>query len=211
MADSSLARTGDLPASNRKPISPRTRFEVFKRDEFTCRYCGRKSPDVVLEVDHIVAVSAGGSDDPINLATSCWECNRGKSDVPLSQTMTGEDPHDRAVAMLERARQLSEYNQVLAYDIAAREEDAWVLAHHWLNEQGKLTPAQANGTDNYSFPRRDLTWLRDAMAWIPREKIREFMDTAISRNMTRSLAYVIACANNWRCEHAANQDMGRRR
>jgi hypothetical protein len=28
-------------------LSVRTRFEVFKRDEFTCQYCGRKSPDVV--------------------------------------------------------------------------------------------------------------------------------------------------------------------
>jgi 5-methylcytosine-specific restriction endonuclease McrA len=35
-------------------VSVRTRFEVFKRDDFTCQYCGRKSPDVVLEADHIV-------------------------------------------------------------------------------------------------------------------------------------------------------------
>lgn len=26
--------------AKRKPVSKRTRFEVFKRDGFTCRYCG---------------------------------------------------------------------------------------------------------------------------------------------------------------------------
>lgn len=36
----------------RKPISKKIRFEVFKRDGFTCQYCGRMAPDVVL-VDYL--------------------------------------------------------------------------------------------------------------------------------------------------------------
>jgi hypothetical protein len=59
-------------------ISKRLRFELFKRDGFTCQYCGQRAPDVILEVDHIVALSNGGSDDPENLTTSCKDCNRGK-------------------------------------------------------------------------------------------------------------------------------------
>lgn len=35
--------------SKRKSISKKLRFEVFKRDGFTCQYCGRMAPDVVLE------------------------------------------------------------------------------------------------------------------------------------------------------------------
>lgn len=45
----------------RKAISTRTRFEVFKRDGFRCMYCGRTPPTVLLHVDHIIAVSNGGS------------------------------------------------------------------------------------------------------------------------------------------------------
>lgn len=45
----------------RKAISQTLRFEVFKRDLFTCQYCGKRAPDVVLEVDHIKPVSKGGS------------------------------------------------------------------------------------------------------------------------------------------------------
>ena len=44
----------------RKPISKKLRFEIFKRDKFTCQYCGKMAPDVVLEVDHIKPVCKGG-------------------------------------------------------------------------------------------------------------------------------------------------------
>jgi hypothetical protein len=68
----------------RKALSNRQRFEVFKRDSFTCQYCGKSAPDVVLNVDHIKPVSAGGDNEITNLVTSCFECNSGKSDKTLS-------------------------------------------------------------------------------------------------------------------------------
>lgn len=59
-------------------VSKKLRFEVFKRDSFTCQYCGRSAPDVVLQCDHIEPVSKGGTDDILNLITSCFDCNSGK-------------------------------------------------------------------------------------------------------------------------------------
>lgn len=70
--------------AKRKALSESTRFEVFKRDRFTCQYCGKMAPDVVLNVDHIDPVSNGGTNEMINLVTSCWGCNSGKSDRLLS-------------------------------------------------------------------------------------------------------------------------------
>lgn len=70
--------------AERKPISKKTRFEVFKRDRFTCQYCGRMSPDVILEVDHIKPIAEGGTNKMINLITSCRDCNRGKGKRKLS-------------------------------------------------------------------------------------------------------------------------------
>lgn len=81
----------------REPIKKSVRFEVFKRDAFTCQYCGHKSPDVVLEVDHITPVSDGGDNDFLNLVTACRACNSGKSDRPLAST----DAIDRRRAQLE--------------------------------------------------------------------------------------------------------------
>lgn len=54
------------------------RYEVLMRDNFTCQYCGQYAPNVRLEVNHIVPVVEGGTDDPSNLVTSCYACNRGK-------------------------------------------------------------------------------------------------------------------------------------
>ena len=31
----------------RRAVSKKLRFEVFKRDSFTCQYCGRKAPDII--------------------------------------------------------------------------------------------------------------------------------------------------------------------
>lgn len=62
----------------RKTISTKVRFAVFKRDDFTCRYCGRKPPEVRLEVDHVIARAEGGPDSFENYATACADCNAGK-------------------------------------------------------------------------------------------------------------------------------------
>lgn len=66
-------------------ISKKIRFEVFKRDGFTCAYCGKTPPTVILEIDHIHPRSKGGKDTKDNLLTACEDCNRGKSNIPLSQ------------------------------------------------------------------------------------------------------------------------------
>ena len=60
-------------------VSKRTRYEVLRRDNFTCRYCGGKSPNVELHVDHVTPVALGGSDKPDNLVDACVDCNRGKA------------------------------------------------------------------------------------------------------------------------------------
>ncbi len=59
-------------------ISPKLRFSILQRDEFSCRYCGRSAPTVALEVDHLVSVAKGGKTQADNLVTACFECNRGK-------------------------------------------------------------------------------------------------------------------------------------
>lgn len=69
------------------PVSRRLRYEVLRRDNYACRYCGAGAPDVKLTVDHVIPVTLGGSDEPQNLITACEPCNNGKSstspDAPL--------------------------------------------------------------------------------------------------------------------------------
>jgi hypothetical protein len=70
-------------ASDRKPISAKTRYEVLRRDSYTCQACGAKAPNVTLQVDHIKAVANGGGDGLDNLRAVCVTCNLGKSDTEV--------------------------------------------------------------------------------------------------------------------------------
>jgi len=64
--------------NKRVAISKKIRFEIFKRDNFKCQYCGGSPPKVILEVDHIIPVVKGGKNVKHNLLTACFDCNRGK-------------------------------------------------------------------------------------------------------------------------------------
>lgn len=90
----------------RKAIGKKLRFEVLKRDKFTCQYCGRMSPDVILEIDHIKPVSEGGTNELLNLITSCRDCNRGKGKHKLSDDSAVKKQQSRIKELAERQEQL---------------------------------------------------------------------------------------------------------
>lgn len=58
--------------STRVPIPSETRSFVFERDEYTCVRC---SADSDLQIDHIIPVAGGGTNDLSNLQTLCRTCN----------------------------------------------------------------------------------------------------------------------------------------
>lgn len=57
------------------------RFRILHRDHFACRYCGCTPGSDLLEVDHLVPRSRGGSNCPANLVAACKTCNSRKSDT----------------------------------------------------------------------------------------------------------------------------------
>lgn len=95
----------------RVAISKRLRFEVFKRDGFTCQYCGAAPPGALLECDHIHPVALGGATDHDNLITACFACNRGKSAVPLDSVP--QSLSARAELVREREEQIAGYQGVM--------------------------------------------------------------------------------------------------
>lgn len=90
----------------RAAISKRLRFEVFKRDSFTCQYCGRSAPDVVLHIDHVNPVASGGEADILNLITSCLDCNLGKGARELSDDSALQKQRAQLAELNERREQL---------------------------------------------------------------------------------------------------------
>lgn len=146
-------------------VSKRVRFEVFKRDLFTCRYCGRRPPDVVLECDHVHPRSDGGSDEMDNLATACADCNRGKAAKGLRDTAPAVDELERLAAIQEmsersrllRAEQLQAERQALAITEAADQVYWW-----WEEETGEVDAYQEKSVE--LFLRRGLPLSQIRMA-----------------------------------------------
>ena len=61
----------------RKAFSSKKRRKIMERDKYRCKLCGDHKD---LEIDHIIPVSKGGSNEASNLQTLCKLCNIRKSD-----------------------------------------------------------------------------------------------------------------------------------
>lgn len=73
----------------RKTITARQRYAILARCNFACFYCGVPATlgVVQLQIDHVIPVSRGGSDDDWNHVAACAACNAGKSDTSPSQLL----------------------------------------------------------------------------------------------------------------------------
>ena len=60
-------------------ITDSVRDYVFQRDRYHCQSCGISQKETKLQIDHIIPLALGGSNDLSNLQTLCGPCNRRKS------------------------------------------------------------------------------------------------------------------------------------
>ena len=167
-------------------MKKKTRFEVFQRDGFTCQYCGRKPPEVVLEVDHIMPRSKNGSDDMENLITSCFDCNRGKRDKNL--TDVPERIKINIEEIKERKKQLKElykYQEEIEGKVFS---SICEIAEYWeklLEGEYSLIRRQTEGT------------LRRFLKESSKEEIKEAMCFAVNRVNDPEGAYRYFCGIMW--------------
>lgn len=68
-------------------ITKEKRQAIYRRDDYTCAYCGRgyKSDRSRLTLDHIKPRKQGGCNKPTNLVTACDTCNTQKNNRTLGQ------------------------------------------------------------------------------------------------------------------------------
>ena len=64
-------------------IDPTVQWNVYRRDGYRCRYCGRN--DVALTVDHLVLYEDGGPNIEENLVASCKKDNKVRSNLPYGE------------------------------------------------------------------------------------------------------------------------------
>lgn len=66
-----------------RPRVKMTRREIFRRDNYTCQYCGRNTGDLTL--DHILPRHLGGQHTWTNVVAACPACNHRKGGRKLNE------------------------------------------------------------------------------------------------------------------------------
>lgn len=147
-------------------LSVSIRFEVLKRDRFTCAYCGKHPPEVLLEVDHIVPRAAGGSDQLANLTTSCTECNRGKGSRLLEEGTAPAVNREAVAEMQERIVQAKAYMELLGGLESLADEQVWRVTEAWAKAFKADRVEKDDGTIEYRI---------ESGAWPDDRSVRRFI------------------------------------
>lgn len=150
-------------------VTKRTRFEVLRRDNYTCRYCHATNKE--LTIDHVIPQALGGTDDPDNLVACCRDCNNGKTSINPDEPLV-EDVKNDAIAFRNALREA-----VAAMASSLEEETAYV--DHVIELWGDITDLG----DDYCLP-YPKTWDDAARYWyrisVP-ESILEYAFGIVSR------------------------------
>jgi hypothetical protein len=118
----------------RVTIKKSLRFEVFNRDSFTCRYCGKTPPEVVLHVDHLVPVVSGGLNELENLLTACQDCNLGKGVKHLQDQAPAPDVQKKLRLLDQDRLEMERYLEAFH----ARQEVQSDLICHFRQRWGQV-------------------------------------------------------------------------
>ncbi len=127
----------------RKSTGKSQRFRIFARDGWSCRYCGNQPPRVVLVVDHVIPVAAGGTSDDTNLITSCEDCNQGKGSKHLSTLAPNDDDAMRLAQEFAEQKALA---NAAAEAAVARTAMRQTLVNYWCEAFGVKTMDRAHAT-----------------------------------------------------------------
>jgi len=120
--------------------SKRTRFEVLRRDDHRCRYCGATAADGArLTVDHVTPTALGGTDDPSNLVAACVDCNAGKTSTNPDGAVVAQVAEDAvrwAGAIAQAAREVAADRRTREA-ITEAVDAAWT---DWKDGRGRALP-----------------------------------------------------------------------
>ncbi len=170
--------------TDRKAISKKTRFEIFKRDLFTCQYCGATPPSAILHIDHIHPVAKGGKNGRENLITACQTCNLGKGATTLDAAPQGLA--ERAEEVKEREAQLAGYYEIFEAKRERIEDEAWRVAEI-------LSP----GCTKRGFQTSNLTSIKQFLGKLPFHTVLEAAEIAAAKATLPIQRFKYFCGVSW--------------
>lgn len=156
-------------------VTKRTRFEVLRRDQHTCQYCGEKAPDVVLQIDHVIPVSLGGDDKPSNLVTACKDCNSGKTSIPPDSPMVQSLSAEAAAYALGMIDKMTRFRADLE-SLDDYAEEFYGIWDQWTNYHGTYPLPDDHSMSLYRWMRMGL----------PMRALHLAIDSAMSKQHVRA-------------------------
>ena len=173
-----------MTKQKRKAISKKLRFEIFKRDLFTCQYCGATPPSVVLQVDHIKPVADGGGNEEENLIASCTDCNQGKGARLLSTAP--ETLAKKTELQKEKQEQLREFEKIMSLKKAAMTRKVNQLENYF----GEQT--------DHCFADHFKKSVRMFFEKLPKHDVYKAMDISLSKHSDIETILKYFCGVCWR-------------
>lgn len=173
-------------------VTKRLRFEILRRDNHACRYCGAAAPEANLVVDHVVPVALGGADEPSNLVTACADCNSGKSATPADAAIVD----DVAADAVRWARAMAYAADALMADRAHRAETRARFRAAW---DDWTWPDRESVRHTFDLP-RDWESSVDSIlsAGLPVEVLCDCIDIAFAARSAPKDPYRYMCGIAWR-------------
>jgi hypothetical protein len=84
--DGKLAKA--IMRKTQRLIEQRVSWKVFRRDNYTCRYCGKTG--LPLTVDHLVLWEEGGPSIEENLVAACRKCNKTRGNMQYADWLNSQ-------------------------------------------------------------------------------------------------------------------------
>lgn len=173
-------------------ISKRLRYEILRRDNHTCRYCGAAAPDATLTIDHVIPTALGGSDKSDNLVAACKDCNAGKTssnpDAPLVDEVADDAVRWSKAIAAAGAEMLAELKE--RDDLHQQFADAWNAWTYGPENNRKHIPIDPSWRESV-----------DALlaAGLPMPALLECINTAMTRKSVKhENRFRYMCGVAWR-------------
>lgn len=174
-------------------VSKRLRFEIMRRDNHTCRYCGRSAPEVKLTVDHVLAVALGGLDEAANLVTACVDCNAGKSSTSADQQKVDAV----AAEAIRWAGAIKRASEIRAEEAHQYDEALTAFDQKW----NCFTTKKPRTVYDDVPVEREKEWVRSIKRFlslgVSEERILEFIDVAMNAKVAEYKVWRYFCGCCW--------------
>lgn len=171
-------------------VSKRLRYEILRRDNHTCRYCGAAAPGVPLTVDHVVPATLGGSDESSNLVTACRDCNSGKAASSPDSPIVAEV--DARALLWSTAMQIAADERAAAFAHQVEVNSQFIAkwnAWHWTDWRGDEHHVTIPGNWHVSVQ-------QFLAAGLTMDDLHELVDVAMNARTDDEWRYFCGCC--WR-------------